>query len=90
MTPTESAIPVLKVAERRSAILLGISMVPPAEIMIIVMQHGLQLGEWAVPARVFAAIVLVSAATTIVVPLVLRPLLRQWPQTGEQSLIPDG
>jgi Kef-type K+ transport system membrane component KefB len=79
------AIPVLKLAEPRSAILLGISMVPRAEIMMIVMQHGLQLGEWAVPVRVFAAMVLVSAATTIVVPLVLRPLLRQWPQTEGRS-----
>jgi Kef-type K+ transport system membrane component KefB len=79
------ALPVLKVAERRSAILLGISMVPRAEIVMIVMQHGMQLGEWAVPARVFAAMVLVSAATIIIVPIVLRPLLRQWPQTEEPS-----
>ena len=79
------AIPVLKVSEHRSAILLGISMIPRAEIMMVVMQHGMQLGEWAVPTRVFAAMVLVSTVTTIVVPLVLRPLLRQWPQTEEQS-----
>lgn len=75
------AIPVLKMADGKSALLLGISMVPRAEIMMIVMQHGLLLGDWAIPARLFAAMVLVSAVTTIIVPIVLRPLLRQWPQT---------
>ena len=76
-------IPVLKIAESRSAVLLGISMVPRAEIMMIVMQHGWQLGEWAVPDQVFAAMVLVSAMTTFIVPFILRPLLRHWPQTAE-------
>lgn len=66
-----------------SATLLGVSMVPRAEITMIVMQRGLQLGEWAVSPQVFAAMVLVSIATIIIVPLIVRPLLQKWPQAGE-------
>ena len=62
------------------AILIGISMLPRAEIMMVVMQHGLQLGTWAVPSQVFAGMVVVSAATSIATPVLLRPLLQHWPQ----------
>ncbi|MBE7385718.1 MAG: cation:proton antiporter [Leptolyngbya sp. SIO1E4] len=77
------AIPVLTMSGWANATLLGVSMVPRAEIMMIVMHHGLQLGEWAVPTRVFAAMVLVSTATTVLVPLILHPLLLKWPQIAE-------
>ena len=62
------------------ATVIGISMVPRAEIMMVVMQHGLQLGTWAVPSQVFAGMVVVSAATSIATPLLLRPLLQHWSQ----------
>lgn len=78
------AIPVIALSGWPSAILLGVSMVPRAEITMIVMQHGLQLGEWAVPTQVFSAMIVMSIATAIIVPLVLRPLLQKWPQTEEQ------
>ncbi len=60
------------------AALIGISMVPRAEIAMIVMQRGSELGEWAVPSSLFGAMVLVSAVTCIFVPLFLRPLLKRW------------
>ncbi len=66
-----------------SALLLGFSMVPRAEITMVIMQRGQQLGDWAVPQPVFAAVVLVSAITCIVAPLILRPLLQHWPQIQE-------
>lgn len=75
------AIPVLLTDSWDSAALLGISMVPRAEILMIIMQRGLQLGDWAVSSQLFSATIAVSAATTILVPLVLRPLLQRWPQT---------
>lgn len=62
-------------------VLLSISLVPRAEIATIVMERGLQLGEWAVTPKVFAATILVSAVTSIVAPLLLRHLLQKWPQT---------
>lgn len=60
------------------AILLGLSMVPRAEIAMIIMEQGLELGTWAVPPEAYAAMVMVSAATCLLPPLVVRPLLRRW------------
>lgn len=65
------------------ALLVGVSMMPRAEIAMIVMQRGLSLGEWAVPSRVFGAMVVVSAATCIISPIIVRSLLRRWPQQEE-------
>jgi len=62
-------------------VLLGLSVVPRAEIMMIIMQRGLHLGAWAVSSQLFSAMVVVSAATTILIPLLLRRLLQRWPQT---------
>jgi Kef-type K+ transport system membrane component KefB len=73
-------VPVFFMGGWPSAVLLGVSMMPRAEISMIVMQHGLQLGEDIVSPRVFAAVVMVSMATTLIVPLILRPLLQRWPQ----------
>ena len=64
----------------RAATLVGISMIPRAEIALIIMQRGLHLGKWAVPSYVFSAMVLVSTVTVVGAPLVIRPLLRLWPQ----------
>jgi Kef-type K+ transport system membrane component KefB len=62
----------------RSGLIIGLSMVPRAEIALIVMQQGLQLGI--VPSDLFAAIVVVSAITCIAAPMILRPLLRNYSQ----------
>ena len=61
-----------------SAALLSISMIPRAEIVMVIMQQGQQLGDWAVSPEVFAAMTMVSAATCILSPLLLRPLLRRY------------
>ena len=66
------------------AVLLGLSMAPRAEIAMIIMEQGLKLGPWAVPPEVYAAMVMVSAATCALPPLVVRPLLRRWPQCPEE------
>ena len=62
------------------AVVLGLSMIPRAEIAMIIMEHGLNLGTWAVPPPVYAAMVVVSAATCIISPITVRVLLRRWPQ----------
>ena len=61
-----------------SAALLSISMIPRAEIVMVIMQQGQQLGDWAVSSKVFAAMTMVSIATCILSPLLLRPLLRRY------------
>ena len=66
-----------------SALLLGIGMVPRAEIALIIMQRGLALGSWAVPPDVFANMVVMAAVTAVFAPMVLRPMFKRWPQTQE-------
>lgn len=66
-----------------SAALIGISMVPRAEITMVIMQHGLNQGPWAVPPRVFNAMVMVTILTCTISPILVQTLLAQWPQKEE-------
>jgi Kef-type K+ transport system membrane component KefB len=68
-----------------SSVLIGLSMIPRAEIAMVIMQKGLRLGEWAVPHQVFSAMVLVSVLTCFISPIVLQGLLRRWPQKEEKT-----
>lgn len=61
---------------KNAGLLIGLSMIPRAEIALIVMQRGLALGEWAVNASVFAYFVIISFTTTLIIPLSLRPLIQ--------------
>ena len=74
-------LPVLAMRGIQGAALIGVSMVPRAEISMIIMGKGLAMGGDVVPARVFSAMVMVSAVTCIGAPLVVRSLLRRWPQS---------
>ena len=53
---------------------LALSMVPRAEITMLIMSYGHGLGEWAVPPVLFAATLVTVAATALSVP----PLLKLW------------
>ena len=85
-----NGLPILFTMGTTSAAVIGFSMLPRAEIAMVVMSQGLQLGQWAVPPRVYAAMVLVSAATCLLSPLSVNMLLRRWPQppVGEPSGTP--
>jgi Kef-type K+ transport system membrane component KefB len=74
-------LPVWGMRGVQGAALIGVSMVPRAEISMIVMQKGLTTGRGLVPAQLFSAMVMVSAVTCIGAPLVVRSLLRRWPQS---------
>lgn len=63
------------------ATLIGVSLVPRAEIAMIVTYNAQSLGESALPPRAYAGMVFVAAATCIGAPLLLQPLLRRYPQT---------
>ena len=64
----------------RGAVLIGLSMVPRAEIAMIIVQKGRALGDWAVPPQLFGGMVLVSLVTCTAIPMVLKKLLILWPQ----------
>jgi len=68
-----------------NALLVGISMVPRAEIAMVIIRRGRLLGEWAVPPHVFSAMVGVSFATCIIAPIVLHYALRRWPHKELQE-----
>jgi Kef-type K+ transport system membrane component KefB len=59
-----------------SALLIGASMVPRAEIAMVVMEQGRAEGGWAVSSRVYNAMILVCAVTCILAPFTVRSLLK--------------
>ncbi|MFW6102037.1 MAG: cation:proton antiporter [Chloroflexota bacterium] len=75
---TGAGTPALATTSWTGALLLGVSMVPRAEITMVIMQRGLDLGDWAVPSNVFSAMVVLSLVSAIVPPIILRPLLKRW------------
>ncbi|MDH6056265.1 cation:proton antiporter [Umezakia ovalisporum] len=76
-----AGIPAVFITGWVGATLVGVSLVPRAEIALIIMQRGLSLGNWAISPQVFAAMVVVSGVTSIATPLILQRMLEQWPQT---------
>ncbi len=70
---------------RTAALLIGVSMLPRAEIALIVMQRGLDLGDWAVPSEAYAAMVAISAILALAVPIVLRRIFERHPTRQEAA-----
>lgn len=70
--------PALLTSNWTTALLLGVSMVPRAEIAMVIMHRGLDLGEWAVPKEVFSSMVLMSLITAVIVPILLLKMLKRW------------
>ena len=75
-----NGIPGMIAVGKKGGILLGISMVPRAEIAMIIMQRGLSSGDWAVPPSIFSAMVMVSAVTCLITPLGVNYLFKYWSQ----------
>ncbi len=74
--------PALRIVGKTDAVLLGISMIPRAEIAMVIVYQCHQLGDDIVPDNVFAAVVLVAVMTSIVASLMLRTLLVKKQITG--------
>ena len=70
-------LPLWLIGDRRRGLLIGWSMVPRAEIALIVMSFGLSLGPWAMPQPLYGAMVIVSLVTCTLGPLVVGRLLDQ-------------
>jgi len=64
------------------AVVLGVSMIPRAEITMVIMQRAHARGDWAVPESVYSGMVLVCAVTCIAAPWVLKSLLTS--KTGQR------
>jgi Kef-type K+ transport system membrane component KefB len=78
-------LPVYLLEGGRAALLIGASMVPRAEITMVIMQHGRTMGAKVVPAHVFNAMIVVAAATCLAAPFGVRALLKRWPQQAPEE-----
>lgn len=58
------------------SLLIALSMVPRAEVALVIMEQGKQLGSWAVSEPLFSAVALVAFATSVITPFSLRWLRR--------------
>lgn len=72
-------LPVVFLQGGPAGLLIGFSMVPRAEIALVIMTRGRELGDWAVPSHIYSAMVIACAATCLLAPLVVRRLLLRWP-----------
>jgi len=68
-----------------SAAPIGASMIPRAEIAMVIMHQGQQLGPEVGPPSVYAGMVMVSGVTCLLAPRALNPLLKRWPQQENTS-----
>lgn len=74
-----TAIPALLTMNRQDAVNLGVSMVPRAEIALVVIYECRAVAPDVVPPEVFAGMVMAALATSVVSPLVLRWSLSRAP-----------
>ncbi|MDH3703024.1 MAG: cation:proton antiporter [Alphaproteobacteria bacterium] len=75
-----TALPVLLTSSGMSGLLIGTSMVPRAEIAMIVIERGRALGDWAVTPELYTGMVIVTLGTCLISPPVVRYLLLRFPQ----------
>jgi len=78
--------PALLTSGVTGALLIGVSMIPRAEIAMIVVHQGQGLGDWAMPDQVYAGMVFVTLTTCIGGPWILYRLLQRWPQSVGHKL----
>lgn len=62
----------------KTATLLGLSMIPRAEIAMVVSQRALVTGEKGIPAHIFSALVLTCLATCLIPPVIVYRLIHHW------------
>lgn len=72
-----AGLPAMLTTSGTGALLIGVSMVPRAEIAMVIGQQARELGDWAMPPEVFSGIAFVSLVTCLVTPFVVRALLKK-------------
>lgn len=68
-------LPALMAVDRGAALLLAVSMIPRAEIAMVVIHQGHQIGPQIVTAPIYAGMVFVTAITCVIAPAALYALL---------------
>jgi Kef-type K+ transport system membrane component KefB len=67
-----SWLPALPSTSSRNAVLIGVSMIPRAEVSMIIMQHGLRNEAVGIGNGLFGGMLIVVLMTCLFVPLLLR------------------
>lgn len=75
------AAPALLSLAKADALILGVSMLPRAEIALVVVYQCRQLGDDIISAETFAAMVTVCFMTSVVAPPILRMVLSRQPRS---------
>jgi Kef-type K+ transport system membrane component KefB len=75
---TGTAGPALLFSKPGNALTIGLSMVPRAEITMIIMAHGRLMGDWAVTRELYSAMVFVVLGTCILTPPLLSRAIERW------------
>jgi Kef-type K+ transport system membrane component KefB len=73
-----SFIPSLAYYPAAISTLIGLSMIPHAEITMVVASKGLSLGNEVMSNQIFSALVVVVAVTSVATPIILSPLIGKW------------
>lgn len=73
-----NGLPVWILRDAPTGMLVGLSMIPRAEIAMIVMSGGRSMGEWAVPEELYAGAVSAALITCILGPLAVSLQLRHF------------
>jgi len=77
-----AALPARQIMGWNAALLIGFSLVPRAEIAMVVISEGRLLGDWAVPPELFSGMVVAVIATSVLAPLVVGRMLAANPPTS--------
>ena len=73
-------VPALFVTSGAGALLLGVSMVPRAEIAMVIMQQGHAIGPDIVPDAVYSGMIIMSLVTCLITPFLVKPMLKKYNQ----------
>ncbi len=73
-----TTLPVLFSANWKASVVLGFSMIPRAEIAMIVVQKAAAFGEKIMPAHIYSSMVLVTIMTCILAPFIVGWLFHKW------------
>ena len=79
-----AGLPALATTTSGGALLIGVSMVPRAEMAMVIGEQARSLGDWALPAEVFSGIALVVLVTSLITPIAVHWLLRRQRQQSER------
>jgi Kef-type K+ transport system membrane component KefB len=80
-----AGLPAIATSGFAGAAIIGVSMVPRAEIAMVIMGEARRIAPDAVPDEIFAGMVVVSLVTCLLAPLVLKALLARFPQPPDDE-----